>query len=225
MAEKLKNIDWIKEKLLNIDYELTPEALKSFYLYHDLILNWNRRTNLVSPGDEFRLLERHFLESIALLFSTNFTQSSHVLDLGTGAGFPGIPMKILRNDLNFVLLDSKRMKCLFLKEVIKQLALTHIDVWCERAENLTHLSVDKFDFVVSRAVTRLDKLWEWSSVLLKEAGTLLVMKGGDVNGEVSVLEQKFKIVDLQVLDFPENLISKTFGRKIVALKKKEHSLV
>jgi 16S rRNA (guanine527-N7)-methyltransferase len=196
---------------------LTAQQATQFESYLDLLKSWSQRTNLVSTKDQSRLVSRHFLESVAVLFSIEIPPGAAILDLGTGAGLPGVPMKIIRPDLKFVLLDSKRMKSLFLRKVVANLSLENVVVVCERAENMVEKYANAFNFIVSRAVAPLVELWEWGRPLLKTGGQLLAMKGGDLNDEIASLEEKYNTVQLHLCPFFKTLVQDD-SKKIIVLR-------
>jgi 16S rRNA (guanine527-N7)-methyltransferase len=206
----------LSRRLQERGIELTPEQKGQFEGYLGKILQWNRRINLISKHDESRIAERHFLESIGALFVVEIEQGRRVLDLGTGAGLPGLPIKILRPDLQLVLLDSKRMKTLFLRDVIKSLDLVGIEVLHGRAEELGENPEyrGRFDWVISRAVAPLDRLWRWVCPLLEEKGRLLAIKGGDLQEELS----RIKSIEVTVRNYPSCLLERNWDRKIVIVK-------
>jgi len=196
----------LSQSLARVDFTLTQHQLQQFEAYLNLLKSWSQRTNLVSGNDQMRLVSRHFVESVAVVFSIDIPRDAIFLDLGTGAGLPGIPLKIMRPDLKCVLVDSKRMKSLFLKKVVADLALENTKVVCERAENLHSVFAATFDMVICRAVATLVELWEWGAPLLKESGRLLAMKGGDLNAEIAALQKKFNTLQLKLVAYPPALV-------------------
>jgi 16S rRNA (guanine527-N7)-methyltransferase len=166
--------------------------------YLRLLLEWNQRINLISPNDEDRIAERHILESLAVLSVWNFPKDCSVLDLGSGGGFPGIPLKIIRPDLAMTLLESRQKKTLFLNTVVRELKIENCRVVNARAEEL---SEEKYSIVIARAVADLKTLWEWSRPLLISSGVLLAMKGGELNDELRALKNFDWQVDYRVLNY------------------------
>ena len=146
--------------------------------YRDLLTAWSQRVRLVSRGDVDYLQERHFLDSVSLIPHLG---PGPLLDLGTGGGLPGIPIKILQPDRQVLLVDSVRMKCLFLRQAVAELELPDTDVRHQRVESLQEEEGvrGKMGIVTARAVTELRQLWEWSAPLLREGGYLVAMKGPD----------------------------------------------
>ena len=168
---------------------LLPDMLKRFSDYRNLILQWNRKMNLISRNDESKIITRHFLQSMGLIRVVEFPLSARILDLGSGAGFPGIPLKLIRPDLNVILVDSTHKKVRFLEEVIRKLGLKDIEARWIRIENITDM--DRVDWIVSRSVAHLEKQIRWSSgVLRSPGGWLVAIKGRETQEEVERIRRK-----------------------------------
>jgi len=206
MIKKEVNIDHLLLEVLGqIGFPgSVSELIKKFNGYHEIILKWNQRMNLVSNGDREFLVSKHFIPSIGLVRSIRFPKGARVMDLGSGAGFPGIPLKLIRQDIDMVLVESTRKKALFLRRVIKTLDLNLIEVLQERVETLKG-QILPVDMVVSRAVSDLKTLVDWSrNVIQSNGGQLIALKGRDVHREVEVLEREkkqFKIKSIEVREF------------------------
>ncbi|MDZ7266225.1 MAG: 16S rRNA (guanine(527)-N(7))-methyltransferase RsmG [candidate division KSB1 bacterium] len=185
-------------------FPLSASQLAQFEQYLRLLLEWNPRASLVSKSDEneARLSKRHVVESLGLLGTGLLHPKATVLDLGSGGGFPGIPIKIAQPDLEITLLDSRRMKFLFLQEAIRALELKNAIAVCARAESLGPEFHSRFDFVVVRAVASLVKLWQWSLPVLKAGGCLLAQKGGDLEAECKELLAVFPGLVLSQVKYP-----------------------
>ena len=180
-----------------------PERVISRFLrYHEMLLRWNRRMNLISAADESRIVARHFLESAGFLKLVPMQTGSHVLDIGTGAGFPGVPMKLIRQDLEMTLVDSRRKRILFIEALVEALALRQTNVICSRIEAL---AADVCaDIVVSRSVADLCSLVKWSRPVLKSGGTIAVLKGSRVENEIEQLRKeadRLGVEQLEQVDF------------------------
>ncbi len=175
-------------------FQMNPEQQWQFTQYIRLLLEWNQRTDLISPGDEGRIAERHILESLAVAAAWPFIVGTSVLDLGSGAGFPGLPLKIMCPDLIMTLLDSRQRRWLFLNSTKRYLGLENCFPLCERAEQLAKAPEQpedrrQFEIVIARAVADLRKLWRWSRPILAPGGVLLAMKGGDLEDELQTLKK------------------------------------
>ncbi|MDZ7343074.1 MAG: 16S rRNA (guanine(527)-N(7))-methyltransferase RsmG [candidate division KSB1 bacterium] len=199
LLERLATI-CISDALAPVD--LTAQQQQHFLQYVRLLLEWNQRIDLISPTDETRIAERHLLESLSLLSVWRFNLGASVLDLGSGAGLPGVPLKIMRPDLSMTLLEAKHKKALFLKAAIRTLQLERCRVIEGRAERVALNSDEKFSVVVARAVAALEKMWRWSQPLLQPDGVLLAMKGGDVEKEKQALLESTPEIQCRVLKYP-----------------------
>lgn len=180
--------------------EPASKQIEQLQKYIALLLDWNQRINLISPNDEERIAERHILESLAVLSAWPFPQNASVLDLGSGAGFPGIPLKIIRPDLAMTLLESRQKKTFFLNAAVQELNLSNCRVVNARAEELPK---ERFSIVIARAVADLKTLWKWSRPLLTEGGVLLAMKGGELDKELQALKKFDSRVGSQISRYPE----------------------
>ena len=160
---------------------LTPAQLKSISTYIDILLHWNERINLTAVREPEEIVTRHFGESIfaaRLLFPVVTTASLgnmvHVIDVGAGAGFPGLPIKIWAPRTRLTLIESNQKKATFLRETVRKLALTDVDVFCGRAESFTG---PKADIVTLRAVERFETILPVAASLVASQGRLAVLIG------------------------------------------------
>lgn len=167
-----------------LSMELTPHQLEQFCQYGDMLLEWNQRMNLTSITDPEEIILKHFIDSLALAHAV---QGGKLADIGTGAGFPGIPLKILRPELDVCLVDSLAKRVEFLNAVVSNLNLTKIEAVHARAEDLGRNDRYRagFDSVTSRAVARLPILLEYAIPLLKLNGRFLAAKGLVAEQEVN----------------------------------------
>ena len=159
-----------------LDVPLTSHQVALFLDYLESIKFWNKRINLTGIKDEKRIVINHFLDSITTL--PFISEGSKVLDIGSGAGFPGIPLRIVRPSLEVILLDSVQKKVFFMRDVIRKIGLREIKAIWGRAEDLTNgIPRVYFDFVVSRAVGKIENLLELSIPYLREGGEIILMRG------------------------------------------------
>jgi 16S rRNA (guanine527-N7)-methyltransferase len=167
---------------------LTETQLALFETYRETLLLWNSKMNLVSLQSDLDLPVRHFIDSLTLLPYLPAVPVS-VLDIGSGAGFPAIPIKIVRTDLHMTLLEASRKKSSFLKEVVRKLGLQGISVLNSRLEELLRKDpTPSFDMIVSRATLKLPDLVAQGLPLLKDGGVLAAMKGPGVEEERAALD-------------------------------------
>jgi len=166
--------------------ELTPEQIEQFSKLGDLYKTWNSQINVISRKDIDELYLRHVLHSLGIAKIEKFKPGSNILDVGTGGGFPGIPLAILFPESNFYLVDSIGKKIKVVKAVAEALDLKNVKAEHERAEKVK----GTFDFIVSRAVTNMDDFVKWTrkKVAKKQRHTLkngiLYLKGGDLSEEL-----------------------------------------
>ncbi len=168
----------MKEFCQKIDIEFDEHIYKKFEIYMDELIKYNKNINLTSITDEEQIINRHFLDSISI-FKYKIKDFSYICDVGSGGGFPGIPMKIIRNDIKIDLIESNNKKVRFLKHMILKLELDNINVICERIENVSREKnfLEKYDYVTSRAMARLCKLIEMTMSILKIGGKHIYFKG------------------------------------------------
>ena len=153
------------------------DILKKLDIYANFLLEYNSHTNLTAIRNIDDVYLKHFLDSILLLVNFDIEKNAKILDIGTGAGFPGVILKIFRSDLNITLLDSNNKKITFLNELIKKLELNNIKAVNDRAENFIKTNREAFDYVTSRAVSSLNVLSELSIPFVKINGYFIPMKG------------------------------------------------
>lgn len=168
-----------------LGFELSQPQLESFQLYYEELVQWNERVNLTAIKDYEEVQTRHFLDSLTVaLFLDDIP--CPVLDLGTGAGFPGIPVRILLPNIRLSLLESTAKKAAFLNHLVDRLGLDGVEVVTGRAEQLAHDASyrEQFAVVLSRGVARLDTLAELALPFCLCGGRLVAQKKGDIDAEV-----------------------------------------
>ena len=185
---------------------LTQAQIALFEAYRETLLLWSSKMNLVSLQSELDLPVRHFIDSLTLLPYLPAGPGT-LLDIGSGAGFPAIPVKIFRPDLQVTLLEASRKKCSFLKELIRRLGLREIAVLNCRLEELLKKDLKpSFDVIVSRATLKLPELLRGGLPLLKQGGVLAAMKGPGLDAEAAVLDSlnnnKYRIVGIYSFSLP-----------------------
>ncbi len=184
------NVQEIIESAKNIAVGLNEMQAHQFSLYFDLLQDWNQRINLTAITDEPGVLARHFIDSLTVLRTLPEIRPTHhlrMIDIGTGAGFPGIPLKIVRDDLAVTLVDGTSKKLRFCDEVIGQLGLRGIHTLQGRAEDLAHEEEHRetYEHVVARAVAPLPTLLEYLLPLTRIGGQCVAMKGSEAEVETA----------------------------------------
>lgn len=168
---------------------LGPECVERFRSYVDFVNDWNRRMNLVSRRDMDRFLEYHILDSLKVASCVDFSSVSRLLDFGSGAGLPGIPLALAFPRLDVTLLDSRKKRCGFLDTVVKSLFTGGVHVLCSRIENLPDDLNASFDLVITRATTKLDAFHLLARRFVSSGGSLVAVKGRDIEAEIVSLKK------------------------------------
>ncbi len=178
--------------------ELTEKQKKQFGILLPFYQEWNQKINLVSRQDISELYLRHVLHSLSIAKIIHFKPGTSILDVGTGGGFPGIPLAILFPEAEFKLIDSIGKKIKVVQEVIINLGLSNVNTEQVRAEAVK----EKYDFVVSRAVTRMKPFYQWVRNNLRNKSAheikngILALKGGDLSQEMQELYKPYQIWDI-----------------------------
>lgn len=216
------NKEILKSGLLELGYTLSEKEEQDFGIFSNLLVEWNEKMNLTSITDPDGISIKHFLDSVAPIFKTEIPQNSKVIDIGTGAGFPGVPIKIIRRDLDFTFLDSLNKRITFLKEVSKNLEFEKAEFLHGRAEEAGQNKNmrEKFDFAVSRAVAPLKILSEYAVPLLKIRGRFLAFKSFEIEDEVNDAKSMIGTLGAKIIEIKEVKIPNSdLIRKIVIIEK------
>ncbi len=183
------------QKLLGLT--LTPHQVAAFQLYHDELLAWNARFNLTAITDPVGIQIRHFLDSLSCLLAMGETEpGARLVDVGSGAGFPGLPLKIVRPDLQVTLVESTRKKTDFCRHVVQRLGLRNVVVVHGRAEAVGHEPAHReaYDWALARAVATLPTLVEYLLPLCRVGGRCLAQKGEGAVAEVHRAEAATRLL-------------------------------
>lgn len=179
--------------------DLNDEQVRQFFRLKELYAGWNEKINVISRKDIDNLYINHVLHSLGIAKIIEFKKDTTVLDAGTGGGFPGIPLAILFPEVHFHLVDSIGKKITVVNEVAIELTLKNVVASKIRVEEMT----EKFDFIVSRAVTSLPIVYSWVKHLVKKDGFnvlhngILCLKGGDITEEAKLLNKRVLVFDLK----------------------------
>jgi 16S rRNA (guanine527-N7)-methyltransferase len=182
----MSKVDIFKDGAKELKIDISEEELKQFSVYKDLLKEWNEKINITAITDDDEIDIKHFLDSISVLMDGTVKGNEKIIDIGTGGGFPGIPIKILKPDTQVVLLDGLNKRLKFLNEVIETLKLDDIETVHGRAEELGRKKEyrEQFDIAVSRAVASLNTLSEYCLPFVKVGGYFIAMKGPEVDDEI-----------------------------------------
>ncbi|NLI92882.1 MAG: 16S rRNA (guanine(527)-N(7))-methyltransferase RsmG [Peptococcaceae bacterium] len=189
--------------LKGFNLELTEAQLSKFLRYTHLLLDWNQRVNLTAIIEPAEIMIKHFLDSMVFVRWIKNVYPQHTLslgDLGTGAGFPGIPVKILLPEVHVILIDALAKRVNFLDTVINELELSNIQPCHARAEDIGRDPVyrERLDLITARAVAELPVLLEYAVPLLKVGGRLFAAKGLDPEGEIVSSEKALKLLNCEI---------------------------
>jgi 16S rRNA (guanine527-N7)-methyltransferase len=177
------NLNELYDFLESRNFSVTIKQREHFHKYLDLLKIWTKKQNLVSQNDIPHIVERHYLPSLYLYSCLPEKIGGDAIDIGSGGGFPGIILKIMRPDLSMTLLDSSHKKVIFLQEVCDQLNL-NCPIIGQRCEYYQYHTAGKFELFVSRGVASLDNLWRWTTEMMAENSKMFVLKGGNYQREV-----------------------------------------
>ncbi|WP_339879909.1 16S rRNA (guanine(527)-N(7))-methyltransferase RsmG [uncultured Algoriphagus sp.] len=179
--------------------DLTETQLAQFEKLQELYEDWNSKINVISRKDMEQFYVHHVLHSLGIVKVMPFEPGSKILDIGTGGGFPGIPLAIMFPETHFHLVDSIGKKITVVKDVVKQLKLTNVEAQQARAEQL----IRKYDFVISRAVTRMVNFYPWVKNKIRKEDIneypngILYLKGGEVDEEMEELGKSYVVYHLE----------------------------
>ncbi len=206
------------EKANCIGIEISQENAKQFYKYMKLLLEWNEKMNLTAITDPEEIILKHFVDSLTIM--PYLSNANTILDVGTGAGFPGLPLKILEDNKEFTLLDSLNKRITFLQNVISELELKNVQAIHGRAEEYISQKRESYDIVTSRAVAKLNVLIEYMLPFVKVGGRCICMKSFEIEGELKEAKKAIEILGGKIEKVDEITLPTTdIKRKIVIIKK------
>lgn len=213
------NRELFNQELKKINIELTEKQQNQLDRYYDLVVEWNQKMNLTRIIDKKEFYLKHFFDSLTLSKIIDLNQNLELCDLGSGAGFPGIVLKIVFPNLNITLVDSLNKRINFLKLVIEELKLSEIRAVHSRIEDFAVENREKYDIVTARAVAPLNILLELGSQLVKIEGYFISMKG-NISQEIANSESAIKILEFKIDEVQEfNLPVEESVRSLVKLRK------
>lgn len=210
--------------LEKINVMLDDKQIEDFYGYMNELIEWNKNINLTAITEEKEIIQKHFIDSLTIFKYLN--KNDKIIDVGTGAGFPGIPLRIADETFDITLLDSLNKRILFLKNVIEKLKLNNIKTIHSRVEDaaINPQYREKYDIATSRAVAQLNVLLEYLLPLVKVGGKCICMKGGNVEEELENSKKALEILGgkvekIESFELPDSDIK----RNIIIIKKVSHT--
>ena len=203
------NTDKLKKGLDELGISYSDHQIDQLLLYYEMMIEKNKVMNLTSITEFDEAVEKHFLDSLSLVRVISLDSNWRILDLGTGAGFPGIPLKIFFPKLNMILMDSLNKRVLFLRDVIEKLQLKNIEAMHGRAEEMARKKEyrEKFDICVSRAVANISTLSEYCLPFVHKGGKFISYKAGRIeeemmNGKKAIILLGGKITEIDQFQVP-----------------------
>ena len=214
-----------EEYLEKLNLELKDEQYQKFYNYMNLLIEWNKKINLTAITSEKEIIIKHFVDSLTIL--KYIPQEANIIDVGTGAGFPGIPLKIVKDDIKITLLYSLNKRIKFLDDVINKIELKNIRAIHGRAEEYAHNKEyrEKFDIATSRAVANMSTLSEYLLPFVKIDGMVVAMKGSEINDEINKSKKAINVLGGNLIKIDNfNLPNSDYERNIILIKKEKNTI-
>ena len=222
--EKELFVEKMQEKSKDLGVRFLVEQTEQFFEYMNLLIEWNEKMNLTAITEPEEIILKHFIDSITIL--KHIPDDSEIVDVGTGAGFPGIPLSIMNPTLKITLVDSLNKRLVFLQEVINKLKLQNVEIVHARAEEFGQNKKyrEGFDIATSRAVANLSTLSEYLIPLAKVGGKVISMKAANATEEINEAQKAINIlggITEKVEEF--NLPQSDIGRTVIIIKKEKQT--
>lgn len=217
-------IEKMQEKSTFLNVRFSVKQTEQFFEYMNLLIEWNEKMNLTAITDPEEIILKHFIDSITIL--KNIENDAKIVDVGTGAGFPGIPLSIMRPDLKITLVDSLNKRLIFLQEVVNKLELKNVEIIHARAEEFGQNKKyrENFDIATSRAVANLATLSEYLIPLVKVGGKVVAMKASELQEEVENAKKAIDVLGGKIEMIEEfNLPQSDIGRTVVIIRKEKQT--
>lgn len=218
---KKESLENFQLNLKDWEIELSDKQVEQFSVYGDFLREYNEKVNLTSLTEEKDIIEKHFLDSLSLLQLVNLRPALRVIDIGTGAGFPGVPLLIMEPNLNLTLLDSLQKRLVFLKELLAKLGLSAHLLHCRAEDGGRHAKYrEAYDLATARAVAPLRVLLEYSLPYIRSGGHFLAMKGPSLTEELEEAKKALQILGAKAeRDYSFNLPDSDSERRLLLVKK------
>lgn len=211
----------IRTTFYKYGFNLSDQQITQFKNFYEFLVQENEKYNLTAITEKEEVVVKHFIDSV--LPEKEIAFNSFVIDVGSGAGFPGIPLKIVRPDLKIVLIDSLQKRVNFLNQTIALLGLDNIQAFHTRAEDFAIKNREKFDVALSRAVASIPSLSEYLIPFVKIGGKVLMYKGERLNEELSIGQNAIKTLGCQVENTLKFDLKEVDSKRFVLILKKIHA--
>ena len=207
------------EELEKNNLKLDENKIKTFYDYMLGILDWNDKINVTAITDEREFIRKHFVDSLTVC--RDIEDGESVIDVGTGAGFPGIPIKIVKENSKVTLIDSVNKKLNVIRNISEEINLQNLEIIHTRAEDLANKEEyrEKFDVVTTRAVSNFSTIVEYMLPFIKVGGKAICMKGPNFKEELEVSKKAIDVLGGEISSIRTEIISEDFERNIIIIKK------
>jgi len=181
------------------DIYLNTQQIGQIEIYTDELKRWNKYVNLISRKDIDNILDKHILHSLSILKYVPIFDNAICLDIGSGGGLPGIPLKIAKPNMKLIMIDSIAKKINIIKQIVEKLDLKNVELINDRVENLAKNKTyaNSIDYVVARAVASTDLMLKWSIPLIKNNGKIVLLKGGDLSKEIADANRIAKSIKIE----------------------------
>ncbi len=219
--EKNEFLEFMKEECEKNNIQISNEEIEKLYIYMKEILEWNEKVNVTAIKDEKEFIVKHFIDSLTI--EKYISNGEKVLDIGTGAGFPGIPIKITKNKSHVDLVDSVNKKLNVIRDIIPKIKVEDIECIHTRAEDLAKNVKyrESYDVVTSRAVANLTTLVEYMLPFAKVGGKIICMKGPNVEEELTESKKAISILGGKIEQIKNINIDSDYERNIIIIKKEK----
>lgn len=214
----------MQEKSSFLGVRFCVKQLEQFFEYMELLIEWNEKMNLTAIIEPEEIILKHFIDSITIL--KDIEDNFRVVDVGTGAGFPGIPLSIMNPTLKITLVDSLNKRLIFLQEVVNKLQLKNVEIIHARAEEFGQNKKyrESFDVATSRAVANLSTLSEYLIPLVKVGGKVISMKAAEAQEEINDAKKAIEVLGGSIEKIDEfNLPQSDIGRTIITIRKQKQT--
>lgn len=213
------NKDLFISEVEKLGIEVTSEKLEKLDLFYNLLIDWNEKINLTTITDEESVYLKHFYDSLTLFKDVDLTKDIKICDVGSGAGFPGIVLKIFFPDINITLIDSLNKRIIYLNDIIEKLELANIQALHYRMEDFSKLHEEEYDYITARAVSQLPILCEICVKALKVNGKLVFMKA-NCDEELLEIESKLRKLGLKLSKVNKFVLPiENSNRSIISIEK------